>query len=320
MRKATLRLVAAAFWLAGAVTWAEPAEVTQQFPHRVTNGLADLRNDLVVGAAEQARARGRRLLEEAAVQHGLEAWRAHSTVGIIGIDRWPEPGPWWPQQHQRVGLEQLLGTFTSRVRLLDGPAEGEIWGLQAWLPYHVRSGRTEFLEGQSLSIEFYMPTLQYFNELVFRLLGAPFAADAGEAELGGRRYRRVFVTWGDGEPTADADQYVLWIAVDSGMVERAHYTVRDASRLSFVPEEQRPIMLAGGAGTIHYSDYREVDGVWFPFVQVVTMFGPEQSPEPTPDTFVHKFVAESVTFDSVSVAELVPEPARGRPADAKPGQ
>lgn len=290
------------------------------FPHRVTDGLSDLRDPEVLRATERDRARGRQLLEAAAERQGRAAWRRYRVLEVVGVDRWPEQGPWWPQIDQRVSLEQLLGTFTSRARLLDGPRAGEIWGVQAWRSYQRASDEApaSIPAERHLMATFYLPTLHYFNELVFRLLDASLIVDAGERSLGGRAYDRVFVSWGASQPRPDADQYVLWIGKASGLVEKAHYTVRDVVDLPFVPEAQRDGVRAGSAGTIHFEAFRDIGGVQFPFVHTVTLFGPEQVEVPLDQAFVHRFEVESVRFDTVEVEALLPLAGLPAPGDRKP--
>jgi hypothetical protein len=300
---------------------AAPLAAQDGFPHRVTGGLADLRPEGFDAESPAARERGRALLERAVARHGGDAWARHETLTVTATDAWKEPGPWWPQQNQRARFLQLLGTFTSRVTFLDGPEAGEVWGIQSWWPYKAPGEKAEavFLV-EDLPIQFYLPTLQYFNELPFRLARAPLVADLGPAELFGVEYDRVFVTWGSSEPHEDADQYVLWIKRSSGLVAKAHYTLREAARMSITPEEQRPMMRAGAAGTIHYGDYRDVDGVWLPFRQLVTLFGPQQAgPDPeAAGAWMHRLTLESATFDAAPREALLPDPALPPPADAKP--
>ncbi|MDA8020992.1 MAG: hypothetical protein MPN21_26440 [Thermoanaerobaculia bacterium] len=300
-----------------------PASVlsAQELPHRVTDGLADLRPEGLDVTAPQVAERGRALLRAAWERHGGAAWKEHATLQMTGTDFWREPGPWWPQQNQDVRLLQLLGTFTSRATLLDGPGAGSVWGLQSWRPYKVSAddSRPTFLD-TDLAIEFYLTSLHYFNELPFRLMDAPIVADLGPEELHGLTYDRVFVTWNAPQPTTDADHYVVWIERFRGLITKTHYTVRDAATMPFVPDEQRPMMRAGAAGTIHFSDFRTVDGVELPFRHVVTMFGPhEAGPDPGESpAWVHIFEAREAAFDGEPAPSLLPDPTLPDPADRKP--
>ncbi len=289
-----------------------------EFPHRVTGGWADLRNQTVLEADEESRSSGRALLARVAERHGLEAWRRHRTLTVVARDEWAEPGPWWPAASQAFRLEQLNGTFTSRAELLDGPAQGEIWGVQTWRGYKIvpPAAGARFESEWNGALLFYLPSLHYFNELPFRLLAAPTVVHAGEGRLGNRAYDLVFVAWDEAAPSGEHDQYVLWIARDSGLLEKAHYTVREAAALA--PPDEREVMQAGAVGTIHYEDHREVGGVALPFRQIVTLFGPEQAVEPLEESFFHRIVVSEARWDGVAPGVLMPDPELPPPADRKP--
>lgn len=281
---------------------------------------ADLRTPAVRerGGQEEAQARGRALLEAAARRHGLEAWRARRTMEVVAVDRWTGSSAWWPEPAQRFRARRLLGSFTSQVELLGGPLDGEVWGIQSWSPYKIGGdGEVHFLETDD-AIEFYLPTLHYFDELPFRLLRAELVTDAGPAELGGRTYDRVFVTWGNLEPHAEHDAYVVWIGRESGLVEKVAYTVRDAVPLA--PPWMRGLARLLGVGTMHYDDFHTVDGVVLPFLQTVTLFGPERATEPVSDNYFHQLVVEEVRFDSFDPSLLVVDPRLPESGDRKPAK
>ena len=304
--------------LGASATLAQPS-----LPHRVTEGLSDLRPDEVLAPDPEAFDRGRQLLEAAVERQGGGAWSHHRTLELTGLDRWSEPGPWWPHQNQRLRMKEVLGSFTSSVEFLDGPATGGVWGLQSWRPYHrdKDGAAAVFLETgdpHALPMRFYLPSLHYFNELPFRLLEAPVAIAAGERTLGEKTFDLVYVAWQEGGPVETSDQYVVWIARDTGRIEKAHYTVREAASFPSFPEDQRAMVRAGSAGTVHYSNFREIEGVWFPFLHVVTMFGPEQAPNPPASGFVHALEVESVAFDTFPPEQLSPNPELPAPADSKP--
>jgi hypothetical protein len=154
--------------------------------------------------------------------------------------------------------------------LRGGERDGEIWGIQSRSAYKIPKGADRpILTPHDPAIEFYLPTLQYFDELPFRLRAAPVILFAGQGQYRGRQHERVFVTWGTPEPHAEHDQYELWIDPESGLIDVARYTVREAvDRSGFW---MKPIMKAFAAGTIHFQDYRMIDGVQIPFRSVVTL-------------------------------------------------
>ncbi|HSF15730.1 MAG TPA: hypothetical protein VLK65_09260 [Vicinamibacteria bacterium] len=283
-------------------------------------GHADLRNEAVRRSDPESEHRGSERLERLAERHGLSAFRRHVTMETVSRDRWPSGAAWWPENEQRFRAQALLGTFTSRVELLDGPAEGELWGLQAWAPYKKKGAGASptFIEEDDGALTFYLPTLQYFNELPFRLLNATVVRDGGTAGHRGRRYDLVFVTWGRPEPQPDLDQYVLWIDRETGLLAKARYTVREA--VPRMPPSQQRLFRPLVAGTIHFEDYREIEGVQVPFTQTITLPPPELTRYPLSEHFFHRLTIEEAAFDTVSREDLLPDPSRGEPGDRKPAE
>ncbi|HKC11904.1 MAG TPA: hypothetical protein VKI41_07705 [Vicinamibacteria bacterium] len=278
---------------------------------------ADLRTDRIrqKGLDPALSARGREVLLVAARAHGLEAWRRHRSFEATAVDSWPSGSPWWPGSPQRFHVQRRLGTFTSRVELLDGARQGEIWGIQSWASYK-RRGPTEARFAPDRAIEFYLPTLQYFDELPFRMLAAPVILYAGEGHYLGTTYQRVFVTWGSPAPHAEHDQYVLWINPASSLIDVVRYTLRDAVPLS--SPFMRPLMKVFAAGTIHYRAYRRQDGVMISFEQTVTLPPPEEARPPLEENYFHRIVLESARFDGFDPELLTADPARPEVGDAKP--
>ncbi len=140
--------------------------------------------------------------------------------------------------------------------------------------------------------------------------------NAGEAEHRGRSYERVFVTWGAAEPHLEDDQYLLWIDKETGLVEMVRYTVREL--LLMTEGLTHSLTRALGAGTIHFDDYREIDGVMIPFVQTVNLAEPLLTQYPVSGTFLHRLEIEDARFDTIPPETLTPDPSRPRPADSKP--
>jgi hypothetical protein len=221
--------------------------------------LADIRPDAIeaapdVGAAE----RGRALLEAAAEAHGgLEAWNRRASVEVEYRDVWNGVyrlfSP-WPEADVSVVHTQTLHTFDSEVRFL-GAHEGLTWGLRDGQPLVQREGQPPE-DVKSDDVRFILPTMQYFVEFPYRILEAPIVLDAGPAEVNGIRYQTVFATWEDTAPSPRWDQYVIYIHPETGRIDKAHYTVREISRLV--------------TGTMHFEDYRQVDGAWLSHTMIVT--------------------------------------------------
>jgi len=255
--------------------------------------VTDLRPDSLSTDTLTAEAaqRGRQLLAQAAERHGRSAWEIHSTLDLLATDTWfgliarTRFNP-WSLSEQKLRMLLLRGTWSSRVELLSGPDTGTVWGIQSWHPYRAESsGAPRFADDPT--IQFYLPTYQYFIEAAFRLGTAEIVADIGEARDQGETYDRVFATWGSVEAHIEHDQYIVWISRDSGFIERFEYTVRDFGGVA--------------AGATRYSDYRSIDGVMVPHrlsIRLVMPGGLESE--------AHVLEIERAVWDTVDEALLRP--------------
>lgn len=244
---------------------------------------------------------GRQVLQAVVEQHGLAAWQSCRTMEAVGTDRFAEPlTGGWPHPTQHLKLQALLNTFTSRVELLYGVKKGEIWGLHAWQAYH-RANATAPVVPQPdtpapTAETFYLPALQYFNELPFRLLRADYIAHAGTRRYRGKTYDLVLATWGNTGLHPEHDPYLLWINRGTKLLEMRHYTLRDVAQVF--------------TGTIHFEDYRSVQGVWMPFSQTIVLPKPEHTLYPLDRYYFHRLTYEAIRFDAVAPEVLITDAAK----------
>lgn len=280
-----------------------------------SNSLVDLRNDSLNrnGIGQEQATKGRQLLLLTANRHGLQNWEKYSTCELTCVDEWDgimgKSGRHWPEVKQTFRFQTLLGTFTSRVELLDGPQKGEIWGIQSWACYKKKNESAEPVFQHDESIHFYLPAIQYFSGLPFRLQSAEVFAYMGERTLNGQNYDLVFVSWGHNQPNEVHDQYILWINKETFLIDIVHYTVREAFNAA--------------QGTIYFSDYREVQGVWLPFVQTVKAESPKEGETAFPlslfigKRFFHEIRILDAGFDVFRKEILIPDPSKAAPGDIK---
>ncbi len=165
-------------------------------------------------------------------------------------------------------------------------------------------------------LEFYLPSLHYFFELPFRLLSADVLIHQGEAKHAGKTYDLVLASWGQEQPNLDHDQYLVWINRQSGLIDMVRYTVRDTS--IFENSLSKLLMRSLALGTIHYDDYRLVDGVQVPFAQTVTLPPPELTRYPLDKHFFHRLDISAVSFDAVPETILLSLESLQPAADRKP--
>lgn len=260
-------------------------------------GLADIRPATLIesGISADATRQGKELLGLATKAHGgLERWQAHKTAEVVFSDEWPGLIPRtffmpWSGSKSSMRIHLLLGKDVSRLEFLEGDKRGEVWGLQNWATYRIAPGAQVEFEADD-TVKFWLPTVGYFFELPFRIGEADIIAFIGEHSFGGEKYDLVFASWKQAEPQKAIDQYVVWVNRKSRLVDYIQYTIRD--------------MMASATGYMHYSDYRNVQGIMVPFQMTAAS-------EPGAAEFLHKMVLTDVKFGvGVSEGFLFPDPEK----------
>lgn len=253
----------------------------------------------------EAEARGRQILARAADKHGMKAYRRTQTLSYRMQDHWQGLlailGNPWPDAQVDLMMTFRTGSFDGRAELLSGEARGEVWGLQAWKSYKARPGEAAVFEADD-DLRFILPAVQYLLEFPFRAQGAEIISYAGEAEVAGRTYELVFVTWGDYEAHTGADQYVAYVDKETGLIRKVQYTVREFARFA--------------VGTIHYDDLRDVGGLVLPMTQTVT-----GAPDDDLEDYLHRMtlVPDSVRLNEVPRERLIVDVNLPTLGDEKPG-
>ncbi|MCI0415535.1 hypothetical protein L0222_22400 [bacterium] len=256
------------------------------------------------GAAVENIRKGKEILQQALDRLGFEKWKGHSTLEIEAIDIWAKKNRWWPTAEQSFKGQYLLGTFTSRMELLDGDWKDQILGVQSWQGYKKQDLNSPLAKSSDPLLMFYLPSLQYFNELPFRLASAQFVTYAGEGKQKGKTYDLVYSTWGSLDANRDYDQFVLWIDRETSLVTMCHYTVRQA--------------FPAAAGTIYYDSYKTLQGVTIPFKHFVLLEWPGEIRFPLEQNFFHRVEIRQAKFNAVPEGTLLPLSGLPEPRDWKP--
>lgn len=256
--------------------------------------LSDIRPTQIKGEISADAAReGRQLLDRLAARYGgLDRYRQLGVSQVEYTDEWASDfmqrvgSPW--HKGERLRLTYAHGSDNSRLDFLSGPRQGQSWGIQQWQPYVVAGEGRRFAANKDIT--FWLPTIEYFLEMPFRIGEAPIAAFAGSRTLSDKAYDLVYLTWGRPAPQRDIDQYVAWIRKSDGILEFVEYTVRDVA----------PFM----TGCIHYEDLREVDGILLPFRMTL-------GDCPGKPGMLHRQTLQTARFlPDLPLRELVPEPHR----------
>ncbi len=261
------------------------------------------------GLQETKITEGKALLDATWKAQGMNNLQNHATYRVVAEDHWKglfgRVGKVWPNLRTDLELDYAINTFDSRVKFLNGKKAGTIAGLQSWQYYEQEAGGAiEFKDKADKNIRFGLAAFQYFFELGDRLKRAPIITAIEPEERDGVTYDRVFATWNKTAPHIENDQYRVWISRESGLIEFAEFTVRDT-----------PLKAPGVKtfyGSIHFDDFRNINGVMIPFEQYIFINGLKKDKK-----YVHKLTVADFQFDAVDLAALYPNPQLEGMGDAK---
>ena len=244
--------------------------------------------------------KGKQLLEEAWEKQGLDKLSSHKSYKFKGIDTWRgfigKKVKLWPEAKTEISFKYRIGTFDGQLEYLSGERKGYKAGLQNWNYYEIRpSGNIAFIKADP-PVKFGLAAFQYFVEMLDRLKQTPIISYAGERNFRGKTYDMVFCTWNKAEPHAEADQYVVWINKETGLMELTQYTVRD--NFNKTPGGKMAY------GCVEYTDFRNINGILIPHVQTIYSFQPKEKQE----NFLHQLILSDFSFDSFPLKELTPNP------------
>lgn len=242
---------------------------------------------------EESTSEARRLLDGLVTRYGgRDRYRQRGITQVEYTDEWPSQitrrigSPW--QEGERLRFTFANGSDNSRLDFLSGPRQGQSWGIQQWQTYVTSGGQRTFRANKD--IKFWLPTIEYFVEMAFRIRDAEIVAYAGARTLSDKIYDLVYLTWGSPAPQRHTDQYVAWIRRSDGILEFVEYTVRDVA----------PFI----TGCVHYDDLRDIDGILLPFRLTL-------GDCPGKPGILHRQTLDSARFPGdVPMHELVPEPDR----------
>lgn len=262
--------------------------------------LADIRPSLIKreGITLENEEKGRKILQQAWKKQGFDKLERYETYSVKGIDTWQgmmgKMASPWPEAKSNMLFRFEVGSFNSQVKYLAGKRANITEGLQSWNYYEFEEGKTPQKKELNLKTRFGLSAYHYFFELVDRLKRAPIVAWAGEKDFDGARYDVVFVTWEKAEAHDEHDQYQLLINQETGMLDYAIYTIREAF-----------LKMPGAKafyGSIKYSDYKNIEGVMIPFTQTVFLNKPHKKEKKN----MHQLKVSEFKFDAFEKELLKP--------------
>ena len=272
--------------------------------------LADLRTDTFKqeGITSSNELKGKQILKESWKAQGMDKLQQFQTYEVVGKDHWKgltgKTANPWPANNALTQLRYAIGTFDGQMEILEGKKKGWSAGLQSWQYYEFSKGQTpSFDVKKDKAISFIIPAYQYFFELIGRLKNAPIVAYMGQRQFNGQDYDLVFTSWESDAPNEKNDQYVLYVNTKTKLIDYASYTLRD----NYLPAPK------GLYGTIHFKDFRDIEGIKIPFQQTVFTKDPKTKEE----KYLHKLTVNDFRFDSFDKSLLYPNPNLGTLGDQK---
>ncbi|WP_055443090.1 hypothetical protein [Lacinutrix himadriensis] len=235
------------------------------------------------------------LLKNAIKKQGMDKISDYTTYTMEATDHWAgmlgkigNPYRW---NGDKMALRFSVGDFDGQIEVLEGNQKGFKAGIQSWDYYESTDNAFNTNVTDNAGLTFITAALHYFIEIGNRLDTAPFIRYAGTAELKGKQIEKVFVSWGNAA-TKDYDQYVVWVGKESGLIEALTFTTRD----NYKPT---PAFMYG---SLHFDDYRNIDGILIPFKQTA------QIGEPSNDitNYVHQLLISDFKWNSFPLEDLRP--------------
>ena len=240
---------------------------------------------------------GEEVLKKMREAHSLHKWDSIETYSFHLTDEFyglmGKFGNPFPNNKADFEFQAIPKTFTSQVKFKDEKWDGKIWGIQSWRTFSSnKNGPIELHSTNDKTIEFWLPTYQYFIETPLRIFEADIISYAGERTLNGRTYDLVYATWKTAEPQKDIDQYILWVDQENHLLKQMQYTVRDQYKWIHA--------------TLRYTKYQETnERILIPTEMKVNLF------EPGKRKVFHKICIENVKLNLITRGALIPFPELG---------
>lgn len=241
--------------------------------------LADLRTaQILSGERAQLAKDGRRLLALAVWrQDKAGRWDDFEEWTVAARDEW-ESGlirrltP-LTQNEQEIVFRFRTDKSAAAMTLADGRKQGTTYGIDENGPYTQSDGEREY--GKVGKLDNYLEPVRDYFFWPQTLVNYRTVLAAEEGVVNGQTYHRIFVSDGDPGPSADTDQYVVWLNKRNLRIEYIEFTLRR--------------LLKSYRGVVRYTDYRPVEGILLPHrITLLDRIGTE--------SYSHEFIVRQMSF------------------------
>lgn len=190
--------------------------------------LSDLRSAYDVPANDPEKVES--LLSAMARAHQTQRWGSLNSYqvdfseefyGLVG-----KMGNPFPEDYSLITLKYLPGKYTGQLEITNGQGQEPTWGIYNGKTYTL-DGSGKIVPEEDATVQFWLPTYQYFIEFPWRIQEATSFQYMGKHKINGQDCEGVLASWNTVEPQRDIDQYIIWISPQSKRIVKIEYTIRD---------------------------------------------------------------------------------------------
>ncbi|MCG8330351.1 MAG: hypothetical protein MI974_21815 [Chitinophagales bacterium] len=276
-------------------------------------GIADISQSYTL-PLNQSKQIAAQKIEEVIQAQGFDIMQHHNLYSLEVTDHWRgflgKIAKLWPEPKTTFSFKYNFNTFDGSATFLTGKKEGNIIGVQSWEFYEKDKGGEDFVNKDTGDkhnpMEFGIVVLHYFIELPYRLRNAPIKRYYGQKMHNGNQYDLVFASWKSEAPNKEYDQYILWINMETKLVDYCIYTLRSNTN-PFTRHKY---------GSIAYMDYKDIDGFKLA-TQMPIMLDDGVVTAASLDEYFHRFSIHDFSFGDFEESVLYPLPGLEKKMDYK---
>jgi hypothetical protein len=208
---------------------------------------------------------------------GYNTYRSFDSVRLRGTDFWHSSlvrffTPVTEQEQKFEVLFAVSGRVITYV-FLNGNGKGQVIGVENGRTYRVINNERVFAD--SSKIRLYLEPLTHYFQWPYKLYDSPILLYAGEKTIENEDYHLLFASSGGVAASPENDQYLIYVNKKTYYVDYIDFTLRS--------------LFKSYKGTLHYRDFRTVQGLMVPFHLGV-------SDEVENKDFVHEFLFSEIHF------------------------
>ena len=208
---------------------------------------------------------------------GFKTYKSFDSIRLRGTDLWHSSFVrfFTPVTEQEQKFEVVFATKGNEISyiFLNGTREGQAIGIENGKTYRVIEKEKEFSDSSKIRI--YLEPLTHYFQWPYKVFESPLLLYAGEDNIANQSYHLIFASSGGVAASPEHDQYVIYVNKKTHQVDYIDFTLRS--------------LFQSYKGTLHYRDFRTVQGLVVPF-----FIGASDTVEN--QDYVHEFLFSEIQF------------------------